>query len=575
MPNEAMYNYVNVGQKIFRSAFDISYENIFDCAFGKGVPVMMRFALPGDIWKITNIGFFRTLPLFAPQFTGIKVKFRNFFVPLRLLDDDAEEIITGFDKNLTPVNKSFTGIEKGYNYSKYGFWDYAGVSDKITYAPSGLESAPADYWLRAYRLIYNEWYRDEHLQDEIPFAGSDDSLFDVNYSRDYFTSALLTQQLGVAPAIPLTGVLPVNYTGEQSFPYDGGFYGGHSDVILGTLVSNSPNESNTGAAAPQYSPVGVSLPYGSGITAQGDPASSVGFNVYPDIDAYYSSYNNMDLDSRLIVPRYPIDNPSSNKVKDLSIDLALSGGQFDVQDIRRAFAFQSILERNNRAGSRYNEFLRANYGISPNDETLQRPVYLGGSQSYINISEVLQQSQTTDSSPLGTLGGKGIGLSSKSCKPYLCKEFGVVMTIMSITPDTLYNSQGVNRQYTYKTRWDFFNPSLQNLGEQAIRNGELFFMSHESDDAIFGYQPMYQELRSSENQVAGSFRDTLKYWHLGREFSSRPNLNSAFITVSAGRDDLNRIFVENDEDTKPFYCHIYNKLKVIRPLVKYPIPVTL
>lgn len=557
-----LYDYVNVGTKIRRSHLpQVSYECICDCDFGDAVPVMARFAVPGDIWKITNTAFIRTLPLFAPQFTGIKIKFRNFFVPLRLVDEDAVEIIKGGDNGET--NKVFASVT--ITPKKYGFYDYLGTS-LIKNDPSN-EGAMAAYWLRGYRLIRNEWYRDEFLQDEIDIYEEDDTLFKVNYQRDYFTSALLTQQLGIAPAIPLTGVLPLSYSG--------GYVGNLKDIngdstddkygFIGLVGSNAVSRYDT--TREKYSFPAQSLAYVRPSSVSPESKSINTFGNIVTVGDSGSSYSTLGAYAQL-------DGNYNSSV--FSSNLAAAGGQFDVQDLRRAFAFQSILERNNRAGSRYNEFLRANFGISPTDETLQRPVYLGGSQSYINVSEVLQQSQTTESSPLGTQGGKGIGLTSGSLKPYLVKEFGMMFTIMSITPDTMYNSQGINRQYTYKSRWDFFNPSLQNLGEQAIRNSELYVSNDGDNDKIFGYQPMYQELRTSENVVAGAFRDTLNYWHLARNFSERPNLNSDFIEVDSARDSLTRIFNATDsQQYKPFYCHVYNNLSAVRPLVKYPIPATL
>lgn len=547
-----LYDYVNVGQKIFRSSYpSVSYENIFDCGFGDAIPCMARFAIPGDIWKITNSGFFRTLPLFAPQFTGIKVKFRNFFIPLRILDEDAEDILTGGEDGMS--TKSFGAVS--ITPKKYGFYDYLGVS-LIPNNPSN-EGSMANYWLRGYRCIRNEWYRDEKLQDEWDITEEDDTLFKVNYSRDYFTSAFTSQQLGVAPALPLSGVCPVQFNGDTIQHLDNDFIN-QPYALAGYVVNESnikvmPDSTHLDIYKPQvYKSDGI-----QGLEIDNLDSSAAGIG---------------SVNSNLAVA-LPLNPAHSGILDNQYLNLASAGGQFDIQDLRRAFAFQAILERNNRAGARYNEFLRANYGISPTDETLQRPVYLGGSSSYINVSEVIQQSATTSESPLGTQGGKGIGVSSNTIKSYLVKEPGIIMTIMSITPDTMYNSQGIDRQYTYKTRWDFFNPSFQSLGEQAIRNSELYVSADDGEnDEIFGYQPMYQELRGSQNVVAGAFRDTLSYWHLARKFDERPNLNSDFIEVDASRDSLGRIFTGTDETKyKPFYCHIYNKVSVIRPMVKYPI----
>lgn len=570
MPNN-IFNYVKVSQNVSRSKYDLSYENIFDCEFGKGIPCMARFCLPGDIWKITNIGFFRTLPLFAPIFTGIKVTFRNFFVPLRLIEENAEDIITGGeDGNNTDSFEPYKG-----KVEKYGFHDYLGVGlNHRLIVDSSV--ACRNYWYNAYRLIYNEWYRDQLLQDELElksYTSSDsDDLWNVNYQRDYFTSALLSQQLGTAPAIPLTGVLPISYNSENGIignVVPSGNDVGNKVGVLGQSVFTQ-GVSNGNEQNPMFVP-----PFTSPILE--GTSSGPNIDIYQEngADSYGNGYNY--LTSTMI-----LDENNNSPV--LFANLANAGGQFGIQDIRRGFALESILELNNRAGSKYNEFLRANFGISPTDETLQRPVYLGGSRSYINVSEVLQNSETTATSPLGTQAGKGIGLTSSPVRPYLCKEFGIMMTIMSITPDTQYISQGVNRQYSYASRWDFFNPLLQNLGEQGIKNGELYIPSSsesiddrvEQTEQIFGYQPMYQELRFNDNIICGGFRDTLDYWHLGRKFGEQPNLDSDFITVDNNRDNLSRIFNATDSATyKPFYCHVYNKLSVLRPLVKYPIPATL
>ena len=204
-----------------------------------------------------------------------------------------------------------------------------------------------------------------------------------------------------------------------------------------------------------------------------------------------------------------------------TVDLS-SASTFNVADLRLAFQIQKWMERNARAGARYTESLRAHFGVSPRDDRLQRPEYIGGSKSPVIVSEVLQTSSSDATSPQGNMAGHGVSVASTFCGKYRATEHGLIMGIMSIMPRTMYQ-QGMDRQWLRRSRYDFYFPEFANLSEQAILNCELYATAVEATNkAIFGYQGRYDEMRTKRNMVCGQMRSTFDYWHLGRIFQVSP-----------------------------------------------------
>lgn len=231
----------------------------------------------------------------------------------------------------------------------------------------------------------------------------------------------------------------------------------------------------------------------------------------------------------------------------------------DIADLRLAFQVQRWLERNARAGVRYTEFLGAHFGVSPRDDRLQRPEYIGGSKSPIIISEVLQTSETSGTAQ-GNMAGHGLNVSSAYCGKYHAKEFGLIMGIMSVMPRSAY-SQGINRQWLKETKYDFYFPEFANLSEQAILQAEIYASGVDTENqTIFGYQGRFDEMRVKQNMICGDMRSTFDYWHLGRQFSSAPTLNSTFITSTPRKD----IFAAPSEDG--LIISFANIIKAFRPI---------
>ena len=250
-----------------------------------------------------------------------------------------------------------------------------------------------------------------------------------------------------------------------------------------------------------------------------------------------------------------------NALNKNTVDLS-SATTFDISDLRLAFQIQKWMERNARAGARYTEFLRAHFGVSPRDERLQRPEYIGGSKSPVIFSEVLQTSSTDVTSPQGNLAGHGLTVSQSYCGKYHATEYGLVIGLMSVMPRTSY-SQGINRQWLRRTKYDFYFPEFANLSEQAVENAEICATASSAHNTgIFGYQGRYDEMRTKDNMVCSQMRDTFDYWHLARQFdpTTPPTLNDDFVECIPRKD----IFAVPSEPG--LIVSFGNIIKAIRPL---------
>ena len=238
-----------------------------------------------------------------------------------------------------------------------------------------------------------------------------------------------------------------------------------------------------------------------------------------------------------------------------------------INDLRRAYRLQEWLEKNARGGTRYIESILSHFGVKSSDARLQRPEYITGVKTPVVISEILNTTGETSGLPQGNMAGHALSISSGKSGSYYCEEHGYIIGIMSIMPKTAYQ-QGIPRTFLKNDTLDYYFPSFANIGEQAVEKQELYAYTTNATDT-FGYVPRYAEYKYMPSRVAGEFRTTLDYWHLGRIFATEPNLNSTFIECNPA--DTNRIFaVQNGVD--PLYCHVYNKIQAVRPMPKFGTP---
>ncbi len=537
-----------LGNKVGRSVFDLSHVKRFTCDMGQLIPVYFDECVPGDTRKIGMQCVTRFQPLVAPILDSVDLTVHYFFVPTRLLMDREEDWNTfltggkdGTDESVSlptwrffysngstsnPNNPFSNGIIEG----KYSLWDYFGLPIHIDSRAIREFNHVLSFPQRAYNLVWNEFYRDENLCDQVSLDNS--TILYRAWKKDYFTSALPWQQRGVAPALPLSGILPVdNLLGSQ--------------VVIGN----------------------ASRPFVLG--------SSSTDTVVKNKEDIANGFGLATADSRLINPYYSVKGEFSSSSTP-SVNLA-DGSTFDVATLRQCIQIQRWLELNARGGVRYTEFLRTHFGIAPKDEVLGRPQYIGGTKSSIVVSEVLQTSRTVDSSetdkgsPLGRLAGHGLGASSDYICTFTSKEFGYIIGLASWMPKPSYQ-QGVNRIFTRKTKFDFYFPEFAHLSEQAVTNGEVYASGSSRDTEIFGYQGAYNEMRYAPSFNCADMRDTFSYWHLGRIFDSAPNLNAGFLTTNSKYSGGIRKDIFASQNEPGLLVQFANIVKAVRPLPVYGTP---
>ena len=514
--------------EIQRSRFDRShgYKTTFDS--GYLVPVYVDEMVPGDSFRLNMSFLSRLATPIVPIMDNIYLTSFFFFVPNRLLWKNWERFMG--DQPYPGASTDFlvpqqTAPTEG-GWPVGSFEDYVGL-------PTGIKSVKADELVtRAYALIWNEWFRDENLQNPINLStwqeisapadlddvGVGDSGSNVAHTllkrgkrHDYFTSALPWAQKGPGVELPLAGNAPVigndpenpKYWladaegGTATRPVNYGFVGGTGNYLYSSGAANTP--------------------------------------AYPAL------------------------------VADLSDVTAAT-----INSLREAFQLQKLYERDARGGTRYTEIIRSHFGVVSPDSRLQRPEYLGGRTTRVVIRPVEQQSSTNDTTPQGNLAAYGVVAGQNHGFTYSAVEHGIVIGLVCAWCDLTYQ-QGLPRMFSRQTRFDYYWPVLAHLGEQTILNKEIYTQGTDEDDDVFGYQERYAEYRYFPSQITGKFRSTysepLDYWHLSQKFDSLPKLNAEFIQENP---PIDRVIAVQSEPQ--FIFDAYFDLKCARPMPVYSVP---
>lgn len=532
-----VFNSVRV-RKPKRNVFDLSCVNKLTCEAGELIPIYWEEMLPSDEFKVATANRIRLAPQALPVMHNVDVSMYWFFVPMRILWSGFEEYITGGKDGTAQPTFPFIGFFSSGPTAVGSLFDYLGFPSFSSSLPSPVSFSAMP--IAAYIKIYNDYFRDENLQDELIYEcvdGNNGSAgininsqiggksnpyqrgawkpFLASWKKDYFTSALPWTQRGNPVRIPLLGSAPINYSGVTGDD-------------KGRLMSGAKSPSYI---VPESSATGDS-PAGLPVTVSGN--------------------------SQTGSPTYGLE-------ADLSAATSAT-----INDLRRAFRLQEFLERNAVGGSRLTEIIRAHFGVKSPDSRLQRSEFIGGSINPVMFEAVYQNSATQENAPLGDFAGRAISVGGQKPVKFFAKEHGVFMGIMVIRPRPEYQDITPRRLlHGLNDKFDFFWPDLAHIGEQSILNRELFTSGTVADQETFGYTPRYNEYRFHPSETHGEMKTVLKQFHMNRIFNSTPKLNQQFMNCNPRTD----MFVVQDGNISDHYwCEILIGNRAKRPVPKFGTP---
>lgn len=562
-------NPTNIDIQRSKFARPSSYKTTFNV--GDLIPFYVDAdVLPGDTYQIDTSKVIRMQTLLTPMMDNIYLDTYFFFVPHRLVWEHWKEFMGENSDSAWLPEVDYTIPQLS---APDGGWNVGTIADYMG-IPTGVDGFSVNALpFRAYSLVCNEWFRSTALTDPLVTPVTDATVTGVNSGSyitdcakgglpfkaakffDYFTGALPAPQLGPDVELPIA---------------DAGYY----PVGTRALLAELPTADNG-------NPINFAK-------SNGDPIANIGNTEYGtnyySLNLWGSGSGLTDLGRPAIAGQLGMSQGiNAGGVKPTNL-WAYNDGDAAVTTInqlRQAFQIQRYYERLARGGSRYIEMIKSFFNVTSPDARLQRPEYLGGNRIPININQVIQQSATDDSSPLGNTAAMSLTTDSHSDFTHSFTEHGTILGLMVARYDHTYQ-QGLNRMWSRKTRFDYYFPVFAHLGEQAIRNKEIYLQSDEvtgdtgepENDEVFGYQEAWAEYRYRPSMVTGEMRSaasaSLDIWHLADDYSALPALSDEWIREDAATVD--RVLAVTSSVSNQLFCDVFINEKVTRPMPLYSIP---
>lgn len=522
--------------EIRRAKFQRDFNLLTTMNEGDLVPIYLDEVLPADTFKINLNALVRMATPLYPVMDNAYMDFYFFFVPARLLWIHFENLMGQNDSTFwaetteytTPVT---TAPEGGWNVGTLA--DYFGIPTGV----SGLKVNSLPF--RAYAKIWNEWFRDENLQQPVTQSMDDTTTTGVNTGtnlsdaeagglplkvckyKDYFTSCLPSPQKSAEPVtIPLTGNAPIMGYKDKDRT---------SPVVGETSTFYTVGPAEAGEKV-QVGQIGADK---SGLAMYWGRNGSLAY---------------------------------------LGAELGNITGA-TINELRQAIAVQHIFERDARTGTRYKEILKGAWGVTSPDARLDRSEYIGGHRMPINVNQVIQTSSTDSTSPQGNTGAYSMTTLSRNMCTYSATEHGYVLGLAAIRVDHSYQ-QGLSRLWTRNTRFSYYDPMLANLGEQAVLNQEIYAQGKPQDEEVFGYQEAWADYRYRTNMVTSEMRSTyaqtLDAWHYADKYGALPTLSSSWI--KEGTENIDRTLAVQSTNSHQFICNFYYEQAWTRPMPIYSVP---
>lgn len=523
-----------------RARFKRDYSLLTTMNEGDLIPIYCDEILPADTAKIDLNALMRMSTPLYPVMDNCYCDFYFFFVPSRLLWEHFENLMGQNDSTFwaEPVEYTTpktTAPSGGWNVGTLA--DYFGIPTGV--ANLQVNSLP----FRAYAKIWNEWFRDENLQQPVTMSKTDTTTAGSNTGtnltdaeagglplkvckyKDYFTSCLPSPQKGSAVTLPMNGPAKVRMYDDRNLTQDF-----KNTIELISTSYSTPSMYNSGNSGEDYKN-SVALVNGKD---ENDETNSA------------SAYLGADLSSVTATT---------------------------INELRQAIAVQHILERDARTGTRYKEYLQGAWGVTSPDARLDRSEYIGGYRLPININQVIQTSATDTTSPQGNTAAFSMTTMSRNMATYSATEHGFIIGLAAVRVDHSYQ-QGLPRMWTRSTRFSYYDPMLANLGEQAVLNQEIYAQGNAQDEEVFGYQEAWADYRYRTNMITGEMRSTysktLDAWHYADKYDKLPKLSSDWI--KEGMENIDRTIAVQSEKSRQFICNFYFDQTWTRAMPIYSLP---